>query len=170
MPTYLLQNALLWNWIPARLERADLRVSAGQIVAKAAALVPQPDEDIVDCAGKIIMPGMVCAHTHLYSTLACGMPGPAEPPANFLQILERVWWRLDRALDEESLYYSVLLGVLQALRSGTTTIIDHHASSGYIRGSLALIQRVFEDIGMRGVLCYEVTDRGGRTEREAGLA
>lgn len=163
-------NGTLVTLSPPRIEQADLRVADGKIVAKAAQLAPQPDEQVYDLAGKLLMPGMVCAHTHLYSALARGMPGPAEAPANFLEILQQVWWRLDKALDEEAVEASAVVGVLDALRSGTTTIIDHHASPGYLQGSLEIMRDVFERFGMRGVLCYEVTDRGGEQERDMGIA
>jgi cytosine/adenosine deaminase-related metal-dependent hydrolase len=105
--------------------------------------------------------GQVCAHTHLYSALARGMPAPREAPLNFVQILERVWWKLDRALDSASLEASALVGALEALKVGTTTLIDHHASPTFIDGSLDVIAGALEKVGARGVLCYEVSDRDG---------
>lgn len=170
MADYLLKNATLLTFYPARVEEMDVRVSGGKISEKGAALPKRDGETVLDLSGKFLAPGMVCAHTHLYSSLSRGMPGPKEPPANFPQILERVWWRLDRALDEEAIYYSAAVGLLDAIACGTTTIIDHHASPGGIAGSLKLMKSVFETFGMRGVLCYEVTDRGGMEERDAGLA
>ena len=161
MADYLLKNATLLTFYPARVEEMDVRVSGGKISEKGAALPKRDGETVLDLSGKYLAPGMVCAHTHLYSSLSRGMPGPKEPPANFPQILERVWWRLDRALDEEAIYYSAAVGLLDAIACGTTTIIDHHASPGRITGSLKLMKSVFETFGMRGVLCYEVTDRGG---------
>ncbi len=98
------------------------------------------------------------------------MPGPAEPPRNFVEILERVWWRLDRALDEESVYVSGLVGAIDAARSGTTVLFDHHASPSFIRGSLSTLRRAVEEVGLRSVLCYETTDRNGPAGRDAGLA
>lgn len=169
MINYLLKNALLVTLYPAKIEQGDLRIADGKIVEKASHLAARPEEITVDLAGKILMPGMVCAHTHLYSALARGMSGPAEPPANFLEILEKLWWKLDRALDDESLYYSAVVGVLDALASGTTTIIDHHASPGYLAGSLKILKDVFETFGARGILCYEVTDRNGEHQRDLGI-
>ncbi|GAK49212.1 putative chlorohydrolase/aminohydrolase [Candidatus Moduliflexus flocculans] len=169
MQTYLLKHATLATLYPAKIEQADLRVAEGKIIEKGAEL-PRRDGDIeVDCSGKLMLPGMVCAHTHLYSALARGMPGPKEPPINFPQILEKVWWKLDRALDEEAIYYSAVAGILDAIACGTTTIIDHHASPGCISGSLKIMKEAFEMLGMRGVLCYEVTDRGGEAERDQGI-
>jgi putative selenium metabolism protein SsnA len=112
---------------------------------------------------------MVCGHTHLYSTLARGMPPPERAPGNFREILELIWWRLDRALDEETIYWSALAGALDAARAGTTCLFDHHASPAHIKGSLKLVSDAIEKVGLRGVLCYEVTDRGDRRQRVEGL-
>ncbi|HET9315150.1 MAG TPA: amidohydrolase family protein, partial [Vicinamibacteria bacterium] len=86
-----------------------------------------------------------------------------------VEVLERVWWRLDRALDDESIYLSGLLGAMEAARSGTTLLVDHHSSPSFIRGSLGLLRRAIEDVGLRSVLCYEVTDRNGTEGRDEGL-
>ncbi len=115
------------------------------------------------------MPGMVCGHTHLYSALARGMPMPKKTPHNFYEILKYVWWTLDRALDDEAVYYSTLVGVLDAVRCGTTTLIDHHASPNFIRRSLGVMAEAFTKVGLRGVLCYEVTDRNGMRGATLGL-
>jgi cytosine/adenosine deaminase-related metal-dependent hydrolase len=98
------------------------------------------------------------------------MPSPPRAPANFLEILRLVWWRLDRALDVESNEMSARIGAIEALRCGTTTLIDHHASPSAIDGSLDAIERGIDSVGLRGVLCYETTDRHGRAGRDAGLA
>jgi putative selenium metabolism protein SsnA len=116
------------------------------------------------------MPGNVCAHHHLYSALARGMPYRLAPPRNFTEILQRVWWRLDRALDEESVRVSALRGGLDALLAGTTTIVDHHASPNFIDGSLDVIADALTELGVRSVLCYEVTDRDGPVRAQAGIA
>ena len=123
-----------------------------------------------DCSGCIVIPGNVCAHTHLYSALARGMPYALEPPRNFVEILQRVWWRLDRALDEESIRASALVGGMEALLSGTTTLVDHHASPNAIDGSLDVIAAALGEVGARSVLCYETTDRDGPERARSGLA
>src|SRR5439155_17727339 len=122
-----------------------------------------------DVSGCLVVPGNACVHTHLYSALARGMPYRLEPPANFIQILQRVWWRLDRAHDEESIRASALAGGMGALLSGTTALIDHHASPNAIDGSLDVIAEALEELGIRSVLCYEVTDRDGLARAEAGI-
>jgi cytosine/adenosine deaminase-related metal-dependent hydrolase len=117
-------------------------------------------------------PGRVNAHTHLYGGLApLGLPPPSPPPENFVQILERVWWKLDRAIDEQSLRASARLYVAEALLHGTTTLIDHHESPAFIDGSLDILADVCDELGARAVLCYGATERnGGRREAQEGLA
>ncbi|MDA8266669.1 MAG: amidohydrolase family protein [Actinomycetota bacterium] len=115
-------------------------------------------------------PGLVCAHHHLYSTLARGMPAPPRVPHDFASILELVWWRLDRALDLEMIRWSAMLGALEALERGTTAIVDHHASPNAIEGSLDVIAEACQAVGVRSSCCYEVTDRNGATGMRAGLA
>lgn len=115
-------------------------------------------------------PGLVCAHHHLYSALARGMPAPPRTPRTFGEILELVWWRLDKALDLEMIRWSAMLGALEALERGTTAIIDHHASPSAIEGSLSVIAEACAEVGVRVSTCYEVTDRNGPSEAEAGLA
>jgi cytosine/adenosine deaminase-related metal-dependent hydrolase len=115
-------------------------------------------------------PGLVCGHHHLYSTLARGMPAPPRTPANFTEILELVWWRLDAALDLEMVKASARLGALEALERGTTSIVDHHASPHAIEGSLDVIHDACTEVGVRIDTCYEVTDRHGAGGAKAGLA
>jgi len=103
--------------------------------------------------------GLVCAHHHLYSTLARGMPAPPRHSVNFDEILEDVWWRLDAALDLEMIYWSAALGAVEALMSGTTAILDHHESPNAIEGSLSTIAKACRDVGLRVNTCYGVTDR-----------
>jgi putative selenium metabolism protein SsnA len=120
--------------------------------------------------GRLILPGLINAHTHLYSTPACGMPAPDVPPADFPQLLERIWWRLDAALDLEDVELSALIGLTECIRCGVTTIVDHHASSGACAGSLDRIRHAVETTGVRAALCYEVSDRHGRAGAQAGIA
>ena len=165
----LLKNCLLVTLDPPCAEKGDLRINGRLITARGAVLAPAGGDETVDLGGNVVIPGMVCAHTHLYSSLARGMNGPPRTPRNFLQILRRIWWKLDRALDDESVYYSAAAGALESLRCGTTLLFDHHSSPEAIPGSLDIIQEALRDVGLRGVLCYEVTDRGGKKERDAGL-
>lgn len=165
----LLQGGLLATLDPVSIASGDLRVADGRIAGRGAGLSAGAGEEVVDLSGGIVMPGLVNAHTHLYSALARGMPGPAAPPRSFLEVLEKVWWRLDRALDEESVYLSALVGGIEAALSGTTLLFDHHSSPSFIRGSLGVIRRALEEVGLRSLLCYEVTDRNGPAARDESV-
>jgi putative selenium metabolism protein SsnA len=129
-----------------------------------------PHAERLDAAGKIVMPGMVCAHTHFYGAFARGMAIPGAPPENFVQILERLWWKIDRALTLEDSKYSALVALVDAIRHGTTTLIDHHASPTHINGSLDALAEAAGESGLRVGLCYEVTDRNGPEGALAGIA
>jgi putative selenium metabolism protein SsnA len=152
---------------PVELIRADVIIDAGRVAAVGSA---PPGAARRDCSGFLVMPGNVCAHTHLYSALSRGMPYSLAPPASFVEILQRIWWRLDRALDEPSIRLSALVGGLDALLAGTTTVIDHHASPNFIDGSLDVIADALEELGLRSALSYEVSDRDGQGRAAAGLA
>jgi len=165
----LLKGATVATLDPPLVETADLRIHGDRIAERGPSLPTRAGEEVLDLAGAVVLPGLVNAHTHLYSALARGMPAPRVPPRNFVEILQRVWWRLDRALDAESIYLSGLVGAIEAALSGTTLLIDHHASPSFIRGSLGTLQRALEDVGLRSALCYEVTDRNGTEGRDLGL-
>jgi putative selenium metabolism protein SsnA len=152
---------------PVELASADVVISGDRITAVGPAPPGVPRRD---CSGTLVLPGNICAHTHLYSALSRGMPYQLAPPGNFLQILQRVWWRLDRALDEPSIRLSALAGGLDALLAGTTTVFDHHASPGFIDGSLDVVATALAQLGLRSVLCYEVSDRDGEDRAAAGIA
>lgn len=117
-----------------------------------------------------LSPGLVCAHHHLYSTLARGMPAPPSTPTKFGEILEQIWWRLDAALDLEMLRASARLGAVEALMAGTTSIIDHHESPNAIEGSLDVIAEACAEVGVKVVCAYGVTDRHGPDGAQRGLA
>jgi cytosine/adenosine deaminase-related metal-dependent hydrolase len=115
-------------------------------------------------------PGLVCAHHHLYSALARGMPPSSKVASTFREILEQVWWRVDVALDLEMIEWSAKLGALEALEAGTTTIIDHHESPTAIEGSLSVIAAACAEVGVRVLPAYGVTDRHGPQGARQGLA
>lgn len=165
----LLRGATVATLDPPCVETADLRVEGDRIVERGASLSLRQGEETLELAGALVLPGLVNAHTHLYAALARGMPMPKAPPRNFLEILQRVWWRLDRALDAEAVYLSGLVGALEAVLSGTTLLIDHHSSPSCIPGSLATLKRAIEEVGLRSVLCYEVSDRNGTLGRDQGV-
>ena len=129
-----------------------------------------PDAESIDARGQLVMPGNVCAHTHFYGAYARGMAIPGDAPKDFPQILERLWWPLDKALDKESVRASALVCLVDAIKHGTTSLIDHHASPNFIEGSLDVIADAVDASGLRAVLCYEVTDRDGMDKMQAGIA
>ncbi|MEW6556555.1 MAG: putative aminohydrolase SsnA [Elusimicrobiota bacterium] len=117
---------------------------------------------IVDAKRKIILPGFINTHHHLYSTFARGMYIPGTPAKNFVEILEKLWWKLDKILTAEDIYYSALIPLIECVKNGTTTIIDHHESQGFQIGSLDGIQKAVEKIGIRACLCFGTSDRYGK--------
>jgi len=160
---WVLEGGLLVDPSRGRVEAASLGVASGKIAKT-------QDGERIDVSGCVVIPGNVCAHHHLYSALARGMPGPEEPPRTFPEILDRIWWRLDRALDPETIRLSARLGAVEAARAGTTSIVDHHASPEAIGGSLDHVADGIAEAGLRGVVCYEVTDRHGASRGREGIA
>ncbi|MBN2541286.1 putative aminohydrolase SsnA [bacterium] len=166
----LLKNANIITFDTSKpyISNGDILIDGGLI--KAIGVGEKTDDSAeIDCAGKLVMPGFINAHTHLYSALARGIPIPGAQPSNFVQNLEKLWWKLDLALDEESLYYSALVGLMDSLRCGVTTVFDHNASPGFISGSLNTIAKAVQGIGLRACLSYEVTDRNGPEGAESGI-
>jgi putative selenium metabolism protein SsnA len=123
----------------------------------------------VDATGKVVLPGFINAHNHFYSSFARGLT-VVKPARDFMGVLRNLWWRLDRALTTEDCYYSALIGLLDSIRHGTTTIIDHHASPHAVIGSLGEVARAVKTTGLRACLCYEVSDRDGTRVARQGLA
>jgi putative selenium metabolism protein SsnA len=128
------------------------------------------DDEKLDARGQYVLPGNICAHTHFYGAFARGLSIPGDAPRDFPEILERLWWRLDGALTLEDVRYSALVGLVDAVKHGTTTLIDHHASPNAIDGSLDVIAEAVEQAGLRACLCYEVTDRDGPERAREGIA
>jgi putative selenium metabolism protein SsnA len=126
--------------------------------------------EIIDAQGQYILPGSICAHTHFYGAYARGMSIPGSPAKDFPEILQKLWWPLDKALDENSIRYSAQVCLIDAIKHGTTTLFDHHASQNFIHGSLDTIAEEIIASGVRGALCYEVTDRDGETKADDGIA
>jgi len=147
--------------------------NAGEAYRSSGAPAGDPEKGgspkIIDASGKVVFPGLVCSHHHYYSGLARGMIAKVGPTPDFVSVLRNLWWKLDRALDEETLYYSSLINSIEAIKAGTTAVVDHHASPGCIRGSLQTVKKGFIETGLRGMTCYEVTDRNGRDGMLAGI-
>lgn len=128
-----------------------------------------PDAQFVDAAGGVIMPGLINAHTHIYSGLARGLSIKGNNPTNFLEILEGTWWAIDRKLTLDGTRASAYATILDCIRNGVTAIFDHHASFGEIPGSLFAIRDVAKETGMRACLCYEVSERDGEEKTQQGI-
>ncbi|MEZ4513881.1 MAG: putative aminohydrolase SsnA [Chloroflexota bacterium] len=123
----------------------------------------------LDGNGRLLMPGLTNAHMHFYGMYARGM-SLRQTPHNFHEILQYLWWALDKVLDDEAVYYSALIPAITAVRHGVTSMIDHHASPNACLGSLDRIEEALTHVGVRGLLCYETSDRDGKAIRDAGLA
>lgn len=171
----ILKNASILQFYPSKFESGlDIIIDGGLIkeIGPNVALkyINFKDSKIIDLNGKIIIPGLVCAHTHCYSILSRGMKVELGPNPDFITILKNLWWKLDRAITKEILYYSALISAIEAIFSGTTALIDHHASPNCISNSLSIIGDAFEEVGLRGVLTYEITCRNnGIKEAQEGL-
>ncbi len=149
-----------------------LAVEDGRIIAvgKTAELQAfYPGAEVLDARDKLAVPGSICAHTHFYGAFARGMYLGGPAPTNFPEILETLWWRLDKALNLDDVRYSALVCLVDAIRHGATTLIDHHASPHAVDGSLDVIAEAVQEAGLRACLCYEVSDRDGPAVRDAGI-
>lgn len=127
-----------------------------------------PAEEVLDAQGNLIMPGMICAHSHIYSSYARGM-APSGVTDNFFHILENLWWKLDRSLQIEDIKLNAFTTYAESIRAGVTTLIDHHASGHCIEGSLFALEESAKKIGVRTSLCFETTDRDGKEATKAGI-
>lgn len=167
----VLKNATLLQFEPPKLETGIDIVIEGRFITAAGKGIAAdyPPDSRRDMCGRIVMPGLVCSHNHFYSGLARGITADIKPSTDFVSQLQNLWWKLDRALDEESLYYSGIICALESIKAGTTSVIDHHSSQNYISGSLCTLRKGFEEAGLRGVLCFEVSDRNGREKMEQGI-
>lgn len=158
---------------PRLIEQGALLIEDGKIVALDDAAVLEaryPQAERLDARGQLALPAPLCGHTHFYGAFARGWAFPGPSPTRFGEILERLWWRLDKLLTPEDVRYSALVCLADAIRHGTTTLIDHHASPHAIPGSLDIIAEEVMRSGIRASLCYEVTDRDGEDLAQAGIA
>lgn len=170
----LITNATLVTWeSPNRILKDHAIYISGDHIheigpaAKLEKLYPKVRK--LDAGGQIVMPGGICAHTHFYGAFSRGLSIPGPSPKDFPEILDKLWWRLDKALLEDDIRYSALLGLVDAIKNGTTTLFDHHASPNAIDGSLDILAEAVDKSGLRSVLCYEVTDRDGPEKVDAGI-
>jgi putative selenium metabolism protein SsnA len=171
MERYIINGGTILTFDPVQpvLEGYALLIAEGRVqkIAPEQELATEQCETL-DASGKIVMPGLINAHHHFYSTLVTGL-GKAAPSKDFNEVLENLWWRLDKKLLEEDVYISALISALQAVKKGCTTVIDHHASPYAIKGSLSMIARATKEAGIRASLCYEVSDRDGAEKAKEGI-
>ena len=162
-----MSSLLITNGHLVTLDEANRFISNGSVYIEGrhivevgeSSAVKRTAEHCIDARGSVIMPGLINAHHHLYSTFARGFTPPGTPAGNFEEILSKLWWKLDAALDAEDVYYSALLALIDATRAGCTTVIDHHASPACVDGSLDQLEKAFREVGLSGCLSYEVSDR-----------
>jgi putative selenium metabolism protein SsnA len=132
-------------------------------------VIKYAEAERLDAKGNFIFPGNICAHTHFYGAFVRGMSIPGSPAKDFPEILSKLWFPLDKALTKEDVRYSALVCIINAIRHGTTTLIDHHASGTSVEGSLDEIAAAVQETGIRAALCYEVTDRNGEQNKIDGI-
>lgn len=174
--TLYLKDAMLVDWQSLEIKRTHLAVAEGsqsgisllKTMPPADAMAPQ--DKVIDCAGKLVTKSFGCGHHHIYSTLARGMPAPRKIPNNFTEVLEYIWWHIDKRLDLEMIEASALASAIYCAKSGVTFVIDHHASPLAIKDSLSTIAKAFDRVGIAHMLCYELSDRDGEIPRKEGLA
>jgi cytosine/adenosine deaminase-related metal-dependent hydrolase len=167
----LLKNGTYIDWQTLAFLQVDILVEDGTD-GKIIFVKDQPVGEtvrVIDCRGKYITKAFANGHHHAYSALATGMPSPAITPRNFREILQFIWWNLDKALDPPIIRSSALVTAMACARNGVTFVVDHHASPMSIPGSLEIIAEAFDQVGISHLLCYEISDRDGMEKAEEGL-
>ncbi|WP_462279761.1 amidohydrolase family protein [Salinivirga cyanobacteriivorans] len=167
----ILKNATYIDWETLEFKKTHIRLNPGtnariEFMDK---IDEQAGSEIIDCEGKLVTKSFVVGHHHVYSALAKGMPAPRKAPENFREILRYVWWTLDKSLDKDTIEASALASAIACAKSGSTFAIDHHASPNHIDGSLDIIAKAFEKVGVSHLLAYEITDRDGMEKAQKGL-
>jgi cytosine/adenosine deaminase-related metal-dependent hydrolase len=167
----LLTNATYIDWQSLAFTKTHLLVEEGKngTIKFIDDLSLFPDCQIIDCTGKYVTKSFAVGHHHAYSAMAKGMPSPKKNPENFYEILQYVWWNLDKCLTRETVEYSALITAMACAKAGSTFVIDHHASPNFISGSLEIMAKAFEKVGVGHLLCYEITDRDGLEKAQSGL-
>ncbi|MEA3501040.1 MAG: amidohydrolase family protein [Candidatus Marinimicrobia bacterium] len=158
---YIIGNGIVTDGFSFLLENGAILIEGGKIKKIDKTDKLKNDKiDFIDLEGRLVLPGLLNPHNHLYSALATGL-APRGEMNNFPQILKNLWWHLDKKLDEESIYYSAIAGLIDSVKYGVTTVFDHHASMNLVDGSLEIIEKAFRKIGLKGLLCFEISDRMG---------
>jgi putative selenium metabolism protein SsnA len=166
-------NLITWGSPNQILEGQALRIEAGRIaeIGPSSKLEKAyPDLERLDARGQYVMPGNINTHAHFYGAFARGMTIPGEQPFNLPTILTKLWWPFDKAMREEDVRYSALVGLVDAIKHGTTLLFDHQSSPNFIDGALDVIAEAVEGAGVRSILCFEVTDRDGPERAQGGIA
>ncbi len=171
----LLKNATYIDWESLEFTQSDILVEEGidggiRLLPPGEAIDLPAGHETLDCSGKLVTKAFAIGHHHVYSALARGMPAPKKQAVNFREILQYIWWNLDKCLDEEMIRYSALVTAMAAAKAGSTFVIDHHASPNHIEGALEVIAQAFDRVGVGHLLCYEITDRDGQGKAAKGLA
>ncbi|MCD6422961.1 MAG: putative aminohydrolase SsnA [Elusimicrobia bacterium] len=159
MKKILIKNGTVFDG--RSVKKADILIE-GHKISKVGKIPQIKGAQVIDASNKVVMPGFICAHHHLYSTFARGMAIPGTPAKTFVEILEKLWWPLDRVLDEEDLYLSAIYALGECIKAGTTTIIDHHESQDFQIGSLDVLMSASEKAGIRACLTLGASDRYGK--------
>ncbi|NNE06975.1 MAG: amidohydrolase family protein [Gemmatimonadetes bacterium] len=167
-PLYL-KNVRHLDWNTCAIRAGHLRVDPGPRGGIEHVDAVPGGAEAIECGGKLVTKSFAVGHHHIYSALARGMPPPPRVPTSFVEILELVWWRLDKALDTDMIRASAIAAGIDAARAGSTFIIDHHASPNAAANSLHVIAEALDEIGLSHLLCYELSDRDGPTSLAAGL-
>ncbi|MGA9575882.1 MAG: putative aminohydrolase SsnA [Lysobacterales bacterium] len=162
-----MSSLLITNGCLVTLDEANRFIANGSVYIEdrtiievgESSAVRRTADQYIDARGSVVMPGLINPHHHLYSTFARGFTPPGTAPRSFEEVLSKLWWKLDAALDSEDVYYSALLALMDTARAGCTTVIDHHASPACVDGSLDQLEKAFREVGLSGCLCYEVSDR-----------
>ena len=159
----LLKNAIYIDWKTYEFTKTDILVEEGK-----SGKIKFTDNisdinrfKIIDCNNKFVTKSFALGHHHAYSALARGMPLLKKTAANFYEILQYVWWNIDKKLDNKMIEASALATAIACAKSGSTFVIDHHSSPNFISGSLQIIADAFDKVGISHLLCYEISDRDG---------
>ena len=162
----LLKNATYVDWKTLDFSRKNIFISEKEDSLQLLSIENEdivfPDTEVIDCKGRMVTKSFAVGHHHAYSALARGMPAPKKIPRNFHEILQYIWWTVDKQLDPELIELSALVTAMDCAQRGSTFVIDHHASPFAVRGSLEIIAGAFDKVGVSHLLCYEISDRDGR--------
>lgn len=167
----ILKNASYIDWRTSDFIQTDILVEEGKKgKISFSDNFTIKDTETIDCTGKIVTKSFAVGHHHVYSALARGMGAPEKNPENFYEILKYIWWTLDKSLDKDMIEASALATAIACAKAGSTFVTDHHASPNFMEGSLDVIAKAFEKVGVSHLLCYEITDRDGLEKAEKGLS